>query len=201
MSVKKKVLLIILCSAILLFLFGCSAKQKIVQQSNNEAVDAVIEDKNQDDSIMKEEEDSGITQRSSLDWEILYHYLDGDTDFLLMKMGKLPFFNQEGGKYYEVDNYDYKVRYWIAENDYSINKISVIKDLEKFNIQKDHHLQKFMGIWLDMTMEEAAKSVTNIPEWRSDSFDLKVEYSDHDDGMVYRIDVYSNKPLEICEHN
>lgn len=145
----------------------------------------------------------GESQSFSLDSDILYHYLDGDIDFLFMKMGELPFTEEDEGKYYELNNEGYKTRYWLAEDDYTINRISIIKDLEYYSSEEGYlgdetYASRFMGIWFDMTLEEAAKNVTNIPTWNSDMFDLRVEYSDYEgDNKIYRIDVYSNKTVSI----
>ncbi|WP_202710595.1 hypothetical protein [Sporosalibacterium faouarense] len=157
-----------------------------------------------DKNIGDNDYDDEQNQYYSLDSDILYHYMDGDADFLLMKLGDLPLKESDEGKYYEVDyNEGYATWYWLAEDDFTINKISVIKNLDYYSQEGNIGLssQRFMGIWFDMTLEEATKNVTNIPTWNSDSFDLRVEYSDYEgDGMVYKIDVYTNKDISINEY-
>lgn len=136
----------------------------------------------------------------------IFYYLDGDRDFLTMKMGPLPFVDEEGGAYYE-DKYGGLTKlYWVApEDSYTINRVTIMKNEHYDSEFSENSGTSYMGINFDMTLKEAKKYVKNIPEWPEDgNVDVKVEFSEYGDGVhtkgiVSRIDVYSNKKVETAE--
>lgn len=135
-----------------------------------------------------------------LDSDILYHFMDGTREFLLMKHGKLPLRMTEEGNYYEVayPAQSYSIYYWLADNKWDIKHVTVVQTSD----DNPHGVptQRFMGIWPGMSMEKAAQKVTDVPRWRPKQFELRTEYHDSDgDGLVDRIDVYSKKPVKITE--
>ncbi|MFW5981999.1 MAG: hypothetical protein ACOCQO_02185 [Halanaerobiaceae bacterium] len=126
------------------------------------------------------------------DDDILY-FIDQSRDFFEMKMGAANLINDENGSYYENVYRDYKINYWVAADDFTINRISIIK---ANNYQDDIYPRRFMGIGFDMTMEEAEESVYNTPEGDNGKYDLRVEFATDENNIVKQIDVISNKSLE-----
>lgn len=194
-KMMKKYLSMIMCFLLVgMLLSGC------VNQGTETAGKQQEKQSNQKDLSEPEEASAELdADYLNIDIDVLYHYLDGDKDFLLMKLGELPLVDEEGGKYYELDNDSYSTLYWLAEDDYTIKRISVIQKDKDAAMDEDPEAGekgtpiRLMGIWFGMTMEEAAKNVTNIPEWGSEAFDLSVKYFDNGDNLVHRIEIYSNK--------
>ena len=123
----------------------------------------------------------------------VFYFLDGDRDFLEMKMGPGNLVEEEDVTYYEYINTNYRMLYWVAEDDFTINKVSIIKS---DNYHQDYLPIRFMGIGFDMTLEEAEENVTTTPQWHRQNDDVRVEFSVDENNMVNRIDIISNKVLK-----
>lgn len=114
--------------------------------------------------------------------DILY-FLDMDINFLMMKgIGPVS----KDGKYYvDTDTHGYEARFYLADDKYTIDRITLISEDESFVGSGS-----FMGLYLGMPTEDAQYYLqTESPSY---SGELKVNYWDNlENGRIDQIDVFS----------
>jgi hypothetical protein len=91
---------------------------------NSEDGKAGMEEKNVESAETAENEEINQENLCSMDFDLLY-FMDSDIDFLTMKNAGRP---SQDETYY-VDRYDsFETRYYLAEDKYTINRITIIND-------------------------------------------------------------------------
>jgi len=184
----KKVIILLISVLLILTTFSACSSEKKSEEELRAEIKAEIEIENQ----LKEEQATKAEDLSSMDFDLLY-YMDQDIDFLTMKGMGLP---SEDEAYY-VGTYGdgFEIRFYLAEDNYTINRITLISELDKVEKNKYNETHSFMGLYLGMPMEAAKEYMQKeSPDYLGE---LEVKYYDNaGDGIIHQIDVYSKKELE-----